>query len=134
VVSLADDAAAEHLVARLGAAGYRIRVVLEHGDLGRLATVRLAAPGSGMPIIVDLLFASSGIEDEIVHDAEQVEIVEGLTLPVARSGHLIALKLLARDDRKRPQDYDDLLALLRYSDDVEVARARQAARQIVIRG
>ena len=34
-----------------------------------------------MPVIVDLLFASSGIEDETVRDAERVEIVGGLTLP-----------------------------------------------------
>lgn len=134
VVSLADDAAAERLVAQLGAAGYRIHVVLEHHDLQRLATVRLAAPGAGMPVIVDLLFASSGIEDEIVRDAESLEIVKGLTLPVARTGHLIALKLLARDDRKRPQDYDDLVALLRYADEAEIDRARGAVRSIIARG
>jgi predicted nucleotidyltransferase len=134
VVWMADDGSAERLVAQLGAAGYRIRVVLEHDDLKRLATVRLAAPGAGMPVIVDLLFASSGIEDEIVRDAERVEIVSGLTLPVARTGHLIALKILARDDRKRPQDYDDLVALLRYADDGEIDRARRSVRLITERG
>lgn len=134
VVSLGDDESAERLVAQLGASGYRIRVVLEHGDLERLATVRLAAPGLGMPVIVDLLFASSGIEDEIVRDAEPIEIVAGLMLPVARAGHLIALKLLARDDRRRPQDYDDLVALLRYADEVELERARNAVRLITERG
>ena len=97
-------------------------------------TVRLAAPGAGMPVIVDLLFASSGIEGEIVRDAERVEIVRGLTLPVARAGHLIALKILARDDRRRPQDYDDLVALLRYADDGEVDRARRSVRLITERG
>ena len=32
-------------------------------------------------------------------------------MPVASTGHLIAMKLLARDDRRRPADYDDLRSL-----------------------
>jgi predicted nucleotidyltransferase len=72
--------------------------------------------------------------DDTLRRLEAIEVVQGLTLPVARAGHLIALKLLARDDRKRPQDYDDLVALLRHADDVELDRARRAARLIMDRG
>jgi hypothetical protein len=48
--------------------------------------------------------------------------------------HLMALKLLARDDRQRPQDLDDLRALLRESSDADLVEARQAVRTIEARG
>lgn len=129
-VAVENDTEAETLVADLAAAGFAIHVVLEHDALKRLATVRLHAPGKGVPVTVDLLFASSGIEHELCADAERLEVVLGLTIPVARTGHLIALKLLARDDRVRPQDHDDLRALLTYTDELEIERARSAVRRI----
>lgn len=43
---------------------------------------------------MDLLFASSGIEHEIVAAADPLEVLPDLTVPVARTGHLIALKPL----------------------------------------
>lgn len=129
-VTVHNDTEAEQLVSELRAAGFAIQTVLEREGLRRLATVRMQAPGSGVPVTVDLLFASSGIEPQLCADAERLEIVAGLVVPVARAGHLIALKLLARDDRVRPQDYDDLVALLRHCDDDEVARARSAIERI----
>ena len=59
---------------------------------------------------MDLLFASSGIEPEIVAAADWVESVLGLRVRVARRGHLLALKLLSRSP-ERPQDQWDLVAL-----------------------
>ena len=44
---------------------------------------------------MDLLFAFSGIEEEIVREAETWEILPGLRVPLARTKHLIALKVLA---------------------------------------
>lgn len=58
--------------------------------------------------MLDVLFASSGIESEVVGSAELLEVLPGLTVPVARIGHLIALKVLSRDDRDRHQDIADL--------------------------
>ncbi len=129
-VSVADDSKAEALIADLSSAGYRIHMVLEQDALQRLATARLFAPSHGVPVIVDLLFASTGIESEICQDAEALEVVEGLTIPVARSGHLIAMKLLAREDRTRPQDLDDLRALLKHCSSDEIERGRNAVRHI----
>jgi predicted nucleotidyltransferase len=108
-VAVQNDRQAEHLVGELRAIDYELRAIVEHDGLGRLATARLIAPGKR--VVVDLLFSSSGIEESVVREAERMEIIEGLEVLVARTGHLIALKLLARDDRHRPQDYDDLLAL-----------------------
>lgn len=85
-------------------------------------------------MIVDLLFASSGIEPEVVRAADMLEIVPGLRAPVATIGHLMALKVLARDDRQRPQDFDDLRALLEEADPQDLEEARAALRLIKERG
>lgn len=109
-VAVANDTEAERIVAKLIARGYRVRATVEQSRAGRLATVRLEPEGRS--VVLDLLFASAGIEREIVARAERLELLPGLWVPVARAGHLIAMKLLARDDRDRPQDLDDIRALL----------------------
>jgi hypothetical protein len=55
-------------------------------------------------------------------------------MPVARIGHLIALKVLSRDDTRRPQDLVDLRALLRVASPEEQQRARDALGLIAARG
>lgn len=56
-----------------------------------MATVRLVRPS---PVarqgFIDLLFASSGIEDQIVKQATAIEVLAGFSVPVAAVGHLIA--------------------------------------------
>jgi len=134
-VAVADDREAEDLIFQLQGFGYQIVTCLEHEVTGRLATIRLMPPvGKSEPaVILDLLFASSGIEPEIVANATPVEVFAGMVLPVASTGDLIALKLLARDDRRRPQDYDDLVNLCRDASESDVERAREALRLMVER-
>jgi predicted nucleotidyltransferase len=134
-VAVVDDKEAESLVFRLQSLGYTVLVVLEQEATGRLATVRLRPPN--VPeggVIVDLLFASSGIEPEITQAAETLDILPGFRVPVARIGHLMALKILARDDRERPQDYDDLQALLLEAGPADLEDARKALQLIEQRG
>ena len=69
-VAVADDADSEGLVRLMLADGYRLLASVEQDETGRLATVRLASPLSGEDVVVDLLFASSGIEPEIARAAE----------------------------------------------------------------
>jgi hypothetical protein len=114
--------------------GYRMLASLEQDDTGRLATVRLASPLSGDEVVVDLLFASSGIEPEIAKAAETMEAVPGLRLPIATVGHLIALKLLARDDQERPQDQADLRELKAVATAVDYQDALVAVGLISARG
>jgi len=128
-----NDADAEGLVRALIADGYELLAAVEQDETGRLATVRLSSPPGG-EVVVDLLFASSGIEPEIARSAEPTEIVPGLTLPIATTGHLIALKLLARDDQSRPQDLTDLRALRAVATPEDLAAAERAARLISSRG
>lgn len=132
-VAVENDVDAESLVRELQVRGYEAGAVVEQNETKRLATVRTFTP-SRPQIVVDLLFASSGIEPEIVSAAEITEILPGLRVPVALTGHLLALKVLARDDRRRPQDWDDIHALLRESDAAELARARTALQLIAERG
>lgn len=133
VIAVENDAEAEALIYRFRHAGYGLLALIEQDAADRLATVRLAAPGES-GIIVDLLFASSGIESEIVQDAGPLEIVSGLVVPVAQIWHLLAMKVLARDDQRRPQDLIDLRNLLAVVTEGELERARNALSLITQRG
>lgn len=136
VAGLVDgDAAAEQLVRSLTADGYGLAALVEQDAVGRLATVRLISPGAnGVGVVIDLIFATAGIEAEIVAEAEVLEILPGVSMPVATAGHLVALKLLARDDETRPQDAADLLALAPVLGPEDRSTARTAVELIVERG
>lgn len=132
VVAVAGDDGAETVVKALAQDGYEVLATVEHEGAGRLATVRLAlGPGDD---VIDLLFASSGIEPEIAVAAQRIEVLPGLVLPVARVGHLIALKLLATDERTRPQDAVDLRALVEVAEVGDLELARHAVGLIEDRG
>lgn len=129
-----SDAAAEDLVRSLVTEGYVLGAVVEQDDVGVLATIRLVGSGEPGTVVVDLLFATAGIEPEIVAGAEVLELLPGLRLPVACIGHLVALKLLSRDDRMRPQDAADLRALHAVLGPLDEQAARVAVRLIEHRG
>ena len=130
-----SDEQAEELVHSLKAAGYSIDTLVEQEAVGRLATVRLSQAGADLSgIVVDLLFASSGIEREVVQNAERLRVLEDIVVPVARVGHLVALKVLSRDDVKRPQDLVDLRALLKVASEPDLNVARKACALIAERG
>lgn len=133
-VAVANDAQAEALVHTLRTLDYRIESVVEQRAVGRLATVRLVRGPAPRAPVVDLLFASSGIETEVVTEAEVLELLPRLSMRVATTGHLIALKVLSRDDVARPQDLVDLRALLRVATEAELDRARRALALIAARG
>ena len=129
-ISVEDDAHAERLVATLRTHGYSVLALGEQQAIGRLATVRLEKGDA----IVDLLFASSGIEVEIVAAAVQTEILKGLTMPVASVGHLIAMKLLSSDLERRPTDIVDLHQLARAASAKDWTMASLACATIEARG
>lgn len=134
-VAVAGDADAEALVRGFIASGYGVVAMVEQEATGRFATARLVTPGSTPDaVVVDLLFATSGIEPELVAQATELEIWPGTFGKVARTGHLIALKLLSRDPRRRPQDQVDLVALIGVADADERTLAFAAARLIEERG
>jgi predicted nucleotidyltransferase len=132
-ISVANDAQAEELVVKLQAMGYRVQTVVEQTAVARMATARLLHPDEDR-VFVDLLFSSSGIEPEIVEQAEPMRVLGADDLPVAAIGDLLAMKVLSRDDRKRPQDWDDLRNLSSVANETDLARARSSIHLIEQRG
>jgi predicted nucleotidyltransferase len=133
-VAVASDPEAEALIRTLRGAGYEIEAIVEQEAVGRLATARLRRSPKPTSPVIDLLFASSGIEPEIVADADALELLPQLVVRVATTGHLIALKVLARDDVTRPQDAGDLRALLRVASTLDITQAQSALMWIAERG
>jgi hypothetical protein len=86
----------------------------------------------GLAVVLDLLFASSGLEHDVCEAAERLEILPGVSVPVARAGHLVAMKLLSRADH-RLQDEIDLrnLAVVLTTEDIELARLAVARIEAV---
>ena len=129
-VAVADDDEAQAHIRALMQTGYEVTATVEQQAVDRLAMVRLVdTTGTS----IDVLLASSGIEHEIVTAAEQVEVVPGAVLPVARVGHLIAMKLLSVAPG-RETDAADLRHLAAVADGDEWLRAQDAVEAIVVRG
>ena len=96
-------------VASLLTRGYQLAATVEQEAVGRLATVRLTSPNPRIDeVIIDMLFALTG--------------------------HLLALKVLARDDESRPQDVIDLRTLLAVASMEDREVAGKAAALITQRG
>lgn len=127
-IAVADDSEAEGVVHRLYGRGYQPVEVLEQEYVKRLSGVRLERSESD--VIVDLLFASSGIENEVVASATRLEVLPRLSAPVATIGHLIALKTLAG----RNQDLTDLGTLIPAASAGDLEAAQEAVRLIQARG
>jgi hypothetical protein len=133
-ISVASDIDAERIVRALRGRGYQPVELLEQEGAQRLATARMTAEGQTEGIVIDLLFASSGIESEIVDSSERLEVFPGIEARVASRSHLMAMKVLARDDRTRPQDLDDLRSLLARASTEEVETTRGLLLLITERG
>lgn len=130
-IAVEDDAGAERVIHGLLGLGYRVVQQLEQDRAGRLASVRFTLPNEPrVGIVVDLLFASSGIEREVVAAAEELEILRGLRMRVATAAHLVALKILAG----RRQDRADVDGLLRELDAPGHDTVRAALELIARRG
>jgi Nucleotidyl transferase of unknown function (DUF2204) len=129
-VKAPDDNDVQRLVLELRAKRYHVIALVEHDDAKRVATVRLRDPSG---ITVDLLTASSGIEEEIVDRATPV-VIEGIgPVPVAQAEELVAMKVLSMDAR-RLQDRLDAMRLLEVNPGLDVQRVRDDLRLIETRG
>jgi predicted nucleotidyltransferase len=124
------DEHAEALIHALGTHGFHMHGLVEQEAVGRMAMARLSTADG---LSIDLLIASSGIEAEVVGSAETLEVVRGVLLPVARTGHLIALKLLSVAPG-RETDAADLRNLASVANEDEWKLAGEAVAQIHDRG
>lgn len=129
VVAADTDREAEAVVLGLRQRGYRdAGQMLEHDVTGRLATMRMTGPVADA--VVDLIFASTGIEQEIAAGATVVDVLPGVSVRVASVAHLLAMKILAG----RLQDDADAASLLGQASRADLAAARDALRLITARG
>jgi len=134
-VAVDNDQEAEALVHALHHDGFQTFATVEHEKTKRLATARIMPAGdSPQGLVLDILFASSGIEDDVCRNAENLLVFPNLHVPVAQTYHLIALKILSRDDETRPQDAADLRQLIAHADETDLESARVAAKLIAKRG
>lgn len=129
-VAVADDRDAEQLIYHLAQRGYRAVASVEHETAGRLSIARILGTGG---IRIDLLFASSGIEGEIVERANAVEIEAIGFVPVAAAEELLAMKVLSMTDI-RLQDRLDAMRLLQLVPGLDLDRVRADLRRISERG
>ena len=89
-VAVANDQEAEGIVHRLQVRGYALASLVEQDYVNRLATARLVRPQVGTSsAFIDLFFANSGIEEEIVRRADLLEVLPGVSMPVASMSRLI---------------------------------------------
>ena len=129
-VAVADDSEAESLTYELRLAGYSAVASVEHETRHRLSTVRLMSP-SGVKVY--LLFASSGIEAEIVERATSIDFEGAGSVPVANAEELLAMKVLSMTDT-RLQDRIDAQHLLQFTPSLDIACVREHLARITDRG
>ena len=132
-VAVENDEKAEEIVRELRTLGYQVYSLLEQTKHGRIATVRLSKGREGS-ILVDLLFASSGIEVEVSMDSEPIEIFRDVFIHTATLSSLLALKVLSADSEHRPQDTVDIKNLLKEATQYDLKRADELIRLIALRG
>jgi Nucleotidyl transferase AbiEii toxin, Type IV TA system len=133
-VAVDGDRQAQEVASGLLGRGWRVLAQVEQDAVGRLATLRLVPRDDPSGVVVDLLFASSGIEPEIVAAAGSLEVFAGAVVPVATVAHLIALKVLSADEGTRPKDRADALALLEVLEEGGEVQVRAALDLIGARG
>jgi len=104
-VAVSDDAAAEALTHALRHRGWKTDTAVEQDAVGRLATVRLLGDENASPV-VDLLFASSGLEREIVDLRALAAVADPDDLATAR----VAVNLIQRRGCTRGRDLQGALA------------------------
>ena len=114
-VSVHDDGEAEQVLFELSRTGYTVVATVEQDATGRLATARLRAPDG---VACDLVFATSGVEAEVVANAERLELFPGLFLLTASVESLLAMKTLSATPQ-RPRDLEDIRSMLAANPDFD---------------
>lgn len=125
-IGVDSDAGAEALIFELARLGYRVVATIEQSNTGRLATARLETDSD---ILLDLIFATTGIEPDIVRRATTIDLPGAGRIPVASPEDLLVMKVLSMSD-ERPQDRMDARGLLRANPDLDLDAVRQSLQKI----
>ena len=129
-VAVASDVQAEGVLFALRQVGYRVVATVEQDAVQRLATARLQHPTG---VVCDLIFATCGVEAEIVQDAEPLDVFDDLDIVTASVVGLLAMKVLSATEQ-RPRDLEDIRALLQDGSSLDERRLRDLLSLIEQRG
>lgn len=129
VIAVSSDDEAEGVVFQLTQQGYRVLATVEQDATHRLATARLQHRSG---VVCDLIFATCGIEREIVNGAESLELFDRV-VPTAAAEAIVAMKVLSASEQ-RPRDLGDLQAILRAQPDLDLALVLSLLNTIAERG
>jgi hypothetical protein len=123
VVGIADDVATGALAAALQVRAHSVYRVPDE-KLGQIVLVHAKLPQTGPSgVLFDLLPRACGFEAELVAAGRRLDVFD-VSVPVARIGHLIALKVKVIAGLNRAKDRRDLRALLAQALDAALNRAR----------
>jgi hypothetical protein len=125
-----NDDQAEQCIHGFVQQGYVVIATVEQEATHRLATARLRHPDG---VVCDLIFATCGIESEVVASAQRVEVFPGKWVTTATAESMIAMKVLSAT-AKRPRDLGDLQAMLRANPTLDESRVRSLLEAIAGRG
>ncbi len=129
-VAIESDEQAEHLVWQLGQRGFKAIATVEQEATARLATARLSGDNG---VVCDLVFATCGIESEIVRTAEPLEVFPETRIPTANVEALLAMKTLSVTP-KRPRDLGDIRAMMLANPDFDEQQVARYLEMVEARG
>lgn len=127
---VANDDQAEQCIHGFVQQGYVVIATVEQEATHRLATARLRHPDA---VVCDLIFATCGIESEVVASAERVELFPGKWVTTATAESIVAMKILSAT-AKRPRDLGDLQAMLRANPTLDESRVASLLEAMEARG
>lgn len=125
-----NDAEAAQCIYSFVQAGYVVIATVGQEATHRLATARLRHPDG---VVCDLIFATCGIESEIVASAERMELFPEKWVTTATAESMITMKVLSATT-KRPRDLGDLQAMLRANPALDESRVASLLQAIEVRG
>ncbi len=129
-VSVSGDDQAERYLFQLRARGFAMVATVEQEATGRLATARTRHPDG---VVCDFIFATCGIESEVIDSSDDIEIFPGLRVPTASTESLIAMKVLSTTPQ-RPRDLGDIQAMLSANPSLNEERVEGLLELIESRG
>lgn len=114
-----DPEQPERLVQAMAAAGFALRVSATEDFVKRTRMLPFVHTATAWPL--DVVLAGPGLEDRFLSDAVEVDLGEGVLVPVIRAEDLVVTKILA----SRPKDLEDVRGvLLERLDRLDVAAIR----------
>jgi len=122
----------DEIIKSLSKLNYFPKTIINQTNVNLISIVRLISKDDSEDFYIDLIFNSSGIENEIINDSLVLNIDEN-DINVANLSSLLALKILSVDS-ERLQDIIDIQKLLKYATKDEMQKTIKLLKLIKKRG